>query len=748
MGPRNYMFRRTDGPIEPFATAIIVVTFLAVLSAGLVVTSVAPGHAAPESGGQAGPAYVSATVCAECHMDAYKAWQGSHHDWALKHANAASVLGDFKDAVFAHQGTHSRSFTRDGKFFIETDGPEGKFREFEIKYTIGVEPLQQYLVELDKGRLQVLDIAWDTAQKRWFHLYPDQKLGTGDGLHWSGPYKNWNARCAECHQTNFTKGYSPKSASYQSKWSELNVACEACHGPGEAHVLWAKEPMIFEKQRPRSVDGKGLTVGFAADDAETEIQVCARCHSRRSPLGANSPSPGARFADHYKLALLRAGLYHADGQIDDEVYVYGSFLQSKMYARGVSCTNCHESHSGSLVAEGNAVCTQCHSPAGNAGFRTLKKAAYNSASHHHHQTGSQGAQCVNCHMPAKTYMRVDRRRDHSFRVPRPDLSAKLATPNACIGCHKDKTAAWATSKLQDWFPGGRMGTSHYGEILYEGRNRPGAETAENLIDLALDTLKPAIVRASALGLLRRSITPQLLARISALLTDKSDLVRSAALRLFQNASATLKATTAGALLNDPTRSVRLEAAQLLIGVPLDGLSKAERTAARNAIAAYKSSIFARADFPETQIQIAGLAMVLRDFRTAQKALQTAVRMDPQLADAWVMLARIQSALRQRDRARKTLEQAAQELPDNGSVLLELGSLYTQSRQHDRAIEALEKSRKLSGSSPALLDLLVANHLGLGNLDQARAYADELVRNYPERRPSSLVRQLLEMPKDR
>lgn len=722
---------------------IVVTAFLLVLSAGILTWPIGSPPVASERND---PTHVSSAACADCHRQEHAAWSKSHHSWALRLPTPENVLGNFDDAVFEHKGVRARFFRRDGKFFIETDAPDGKPAEFEIKYTVGVEPLQQYLVELDKGRLQALDVAWDTEQKRWFHMYPDQKLKADDGLHWSGPYKNWNARCAECHQTGFKKNYSPKTASYQSKWSELTIGCEACHGPGSAHVSWAKDAEAFLNQKPAGVDDKGLTVSLPLKSANDEIQLCARCHSRRSPLGADSPPPGDKLADHYKLALLRDGLYFSGGQINDEVYVYGSFLQSKMYARGVRCSNCHEPHSGSLIAEGNAVCTQCHNENGNPDFQTLKKTAYDSPSHHHHEAGSEGARCVSCHMPAKTYMQVDPRRDHSFRVPRPDLSAKFGTPNACVACHQDKTAAWATERLKAWFPSGRSGSPHYGEILYAGRNPSGLETADKLIGLALDTQKPAIVRASALDLLRRSITPKLLESVSPLLQDKSDLVRSAALRSFQNASASLKAKTAIGLLSDPAKSVRLDAAQLLIGVPLDGLSKAKRAAARNANAAYQRSLFSRADFPETQMQIAGLAMVLRDFRTAQKALQTAVKMDPQLADAWLTLARIQVALRQPERARKTLEQAAQKLPENAAVLFQLGALYSSARDHINAIAALEKSQKIVGASPVLLELLATNYLALGNLDKARAYADKLVNKYPAHRPSPLVRQLLQLPK--
>jgi hypothetical protein len=722
--------------------SIIVAAFLAVLSVGFVS---APGDAVQAASKRKSPSHVSSTACATCHQEEHAAWSKSHHSWALRRPTPENVLGNFDDAVFEHKGVRSEFFKRGVKFFIKTEGPDGSISDHEIKYTVGVTPLQQYLVQLDKGRLQALDVAWDTEQKRWFHLYSDQKLKADDGLHWSGPYKNWNARCAECHQTGFEKNYSPKTASYQSKWSELTVGCEACHGPGSSHVEWAKDAEAFLSKKPAGVDEKGLTVSLPLKTSKDEIHLCAGCHSRRSPIGADSPPPGDKLSDHYKLALLREGLYHSDGQINDEVYVYGSFLQSKMYASGVGCSNCHEPHSGELVAEGNAVCTQCHSPAGNTKFQTLKKAAYDSPSHHHHEAGSQGAKCVSCHMPAKNFMRVDPRRDHSFRVPRPDLSAKRGTPNACSSCHEDKTASWAASKLKQWFPDGRSGSPHYGDILYAGRNRSGPETADKLSGLALDTKKPAIVRASALDLLRRSITPKLLESVSPLLQDKSDLVRSASLRLFQNAPPALKAKTAIGLLDDPATSVRLDAAQLLIGVPLQGLSKTERTAVRNASAAYQRSLFSRADYPETQMQIAGLAMVLRDFKTAQSALQTAVKMDPQLANAWLTLARIQRALRQPARALKTLEQAAGMMPENATVQFQLGALHSSARDHDRAIDALKKSLNLAGPSPALLDMLAVNHLALGHLDIARAHANELVSKYPAHRPSPLVRQLLQLP---
>jgi predicted CXXCH cytochrome family protein len=722
------------------------IALMAVFLTGFLMTDAGESRAASDdTSAPAMPAFVSSESCAECHADAFKAWRDSHHGWALREPTEGNVLGDFDDAVFESGGIRSRFFRRDGSYFVETDGADGKPAEYEIKYTVGVTPLQQYLVETEKGRLQALDIAWDIEKQRWFHLYPDEKLRAGDGLHWTGPYKNWQARCAECHQTDFVKGYAPRQRAYQSRWSELTVGCESCHGPGEAHVAWARNPAAFAASRPEGVDDLGLAVAFAADDPEKEIQTCAPCHSRRGIFGADSPPPGSRFADHFRLSLLTEGLYHADGQIDGEVYVYGSFLQSKMYARGVRCSNCHEPHSGALRAEGNAVCAQCHNPDGNAAFPTLRKAAYDDPSHHHHAAGSEGAKCANCHMPEKTYMQVDPRRDHSFRVPRPDLTRTIGTPNACAGCHDDKNPQWAVARLEEWFPDGRTGTPHYGEVLNAGRTRRTTETAQKLIGLALDGEEPAIARATALNYLQGLARPEDLERLSPLLGDDNALLRASILPLYQAAPADVKRSTALSMIEDPARSVRIEAAKLFLGTPLNELPDNERGAAQRAIAAYQGSLLASADYPETQMQIAGLSMTLRQFEAAQAAFREAVEMDPQLAQAWITLARIQWALQRPAEAIATLEKAARKVPGDGDVLMQLGALYLQQRQNADAVAVLEKRLKLAGPSADLLDMLAMSHFGAGDTETARKYAQRLAREFPAHRPSPLAQQLLQIP---
>jgi len=751
--------------------------FSVVLATGLVFQSTTNAQTTPPRP----PKHVDAKTCAGCHEQAYKTWSSSHHSWALRPADKQNVLANFDNTKFEHFGVTSNFFMRDGRHWVKTQGADGKQKEFEVKYTVGVEPLQQYLVELERGRLQALDIAWDTKKKRWLHLYPKQKISHKDGLHWTGPYKNWQARCAECHQTNFTKGYDLQSKSYQSKWSGLTVGCQSCHGPGEAHLAWAKDPSNSLSDKFTGVNKLGFAHSFKNAKPKTELEVCAKCHSRREAFSANSSAPHHAYADNYNLATLRPGLYHADGQINDEVYVYGSFLQSKMHARGVRCTNCHEPHSGQLKAKGNETCTQCHSPQGNTNFPSLKRADYDSTQHHHHPANSPGAQCANCHMPAKNYMVVDPRRDHSFRVPRPDLSVKLGTPNACASCHQDKSAQWAADSVKQWYPNGRSGTPHFAALFNEARsNRISGQTRDQLAALGLDAKRPAIIRATALDHMRQAMSPEVLQSIAPLLKDENVLVRIAAARLFRGTPAKLRFQYLKPLLEDKTRSVRIAAAREFLNIPPNRIPPADRPVVQRAIKEFQASLQAKSDFPETQLALGGLAMTTRNFRAAQAALRSAVDMDPQLAQGWLTLARIQFAQRRLPAARKTLLAAIEHVPDDGrlhnmlgSVLLQLrladqsvasfqkaaellpkdagvrvalGSALIRVKRFDQAVSALTQARKMDPNNADAIYMLAHGHIGLGDFIKAREYAVLLQTKFPRYRLDRRLQTLLNLNK--
>lgn len=607
--------------------------------------------------------YLGSDRCTGCHKDSAAGWAGSHHALAWTLPSQKTVAGDFGGAVFRHDGMTAR-FRRgeDGGYHVEVIEKNGSQATYRVHSVAGVDPLQQYLLETEPGRLQSFDVAWDTEQEKWFHLYPAQDLPPSDGLHWTGPYKTWNARCAECHATGFRKNYDARRSSYASTQAEMGVGCEACHGPGADHVAWAE---TWETAKNPPPSNHGFPVDFA--DPQQAVEQCATCHSRREASLDGNPVPGTRFHDAYALALLRPGLYHADGQIQDEVYVYGSFLQSKMYARGVTCLNCHNAHSLGLKAKGNGLCTQCHSPAGNPDFPTLTTADYDSRAHHFHTEGSTGAKCRSCHMPERVYMGNDWRADHSFRIPRPDLSAVTGAPDACTGCHGAQGAAWAASQISAWYPESSNRGSHYGEVLVRGRANAAA-AASDLTELAQDTGQPGIVRATALWLLELPNDRQSAAELTDLLQDPDPLVRAATASLQRLAPLQERGKPLAAAFTDPARNVRMAAARAMLGGTVNHLQSGTARELQAAMAEWQDSMASRLDFPETHLQLGGVALTMRNMGMAASAFREVVRLDPQRLDAWMMLVRITAATRGRDASAVVVAEALSANPEHPALL--------------------------------------------------------------------------------
>jgi tetratricopeptide (TPR) repeat protein len=687
-----------------------------------------------------GPAsYVGARVCAGCHMPEAERWKGSHHALAMQPATTTTVLGDFGDTKFEHFGV-TTIFFRDGdRFMVRTDGPDGALHDYPIAYTFGVYPLQQYLVAFPGRRLQALGIAWDSRPKeqggqRWFHLYPGQPLKPGDPLHWTGRDQTWNYQCADCHSTNLERNYDLGANTYATSWSDLDVACEACHGPGTQHVAWVKAGGAYSSGSDASRMGlsnwlKPANSGHWEMNPETgiarrteklvsnELETCAACHSRRKPI-AKHPLLGAPYLDAYLPALLEPGLYHADGQIDGEVYEYGSFLQSRMHTAGVTCSNCHDPHSAKLIAAGNALCAQCHLPE-----------KFDVAAHHHHQPGSTGAQCVNCHMPTKNYMVVDARRDHSIRVPRPDLSVSIGTPNACTQCHADRSAQWAAETVAGWYPGGRQTTAHYGTALHAGRI--GAVDAEQQLDrLILDQSQPAIVRASALPLLVPYASPASEPVIKAALRDPDPLVRMASPRALPGTPPPRVVDAAAPLLTDPVRAVRIEAARALAGTDLLALTPEQQTALVKATAELVATEMVDADRPEAHLNLGLLDLLRRQPTEAEAEYRTALRLDPNFVPALVNLADLDRARGRDDEGAELLRKAAAIEPDNADVRHALGLYLVRKHDYPEALDLLRRAHELRPDNARYAYVYAVALNSNGAAGEALALLEETHRQHP------------------
>ena len=636
--------------------------------------------------GENGVAYVDETACAGCHEAEHQAWTGSHHDLAMQPATRETVLGDFADATFTHRGVTSRFFTRDGRFFVNTEGADGQFADFELTYTFGAEPLQQYLAPFPGGRLQGLTIAWDTRRKEWFHLYPDERIAPDDPLHWTGRYQTWNAMCAECHSTNLRKNYDVASDTYRTVWDALDVGCQACHGPGERHVAWARTGASGPAEGAAAA---GLVVDLDDAEPETEIQACAGCHAHRQRISATDRH-ARPLLDDFLPSTLRDGLYFPDGQIRDEVYVWGSFAQSRMYRAGVRCSNCHDPHGLDLAAEGNAVCLQCHRETPVERFPTLRPKRYDTPAHHFHEPGSSGAQCVSCHMPTRTYMRVDGRRDHGFRIPRPDLSVELGTPNACTGCHTDETDAWAADRAADWW--GSPRSPHFAQVLAAARRGdPAAESG--LRTLAGDVNEPAIARATALEHLVQYGRPATQIAISAA-ADPDPLVRAAAAATLERVDPQVRIAALAPLLDDSVRAVRIEAARALTSMPRAALDTRQAQRLDAALAELVDAEMASADLPGAHLNLGILRLRSGDPGQAERDYRRALELDPGFTPARFNLANLLNLLGNNAEAETVLQEGIERAPEEGELHYSLGLVLAEEGRFEPAAASLARAAAL------------------------------------------------------
>ena len=599
-------------------------------------------------------------------------------------AGGATVAGDFQGSYFAHGAVRTTFNERDGRFVVSTPGPQGEFGEFDVRYTFGVEPLQQYLLPLPGGRLQAFGIAWDTAGERWFHLQPEHGVRHDDPLHWTGRDYNWNFMCADCHSTGVRKGYDPGAGTYHTTFAEVSVGCEACHGPGSLHVARAAAP--------GGVSGESYLPPLASQTGE--IDSCAPCHSRRAQL-RDGFTPDSPFLDYYLPSLLEPGLYEADGQIQDEVYVYGSFLQSRMFAQGVTCGDCHEPHSAELRANGDALCTRCHNEAGHPGFPTLRLAAYDRPDHHLHRAGGEASRCVSCHMPERTYMVLDHRRDHGFRIPRPDLTVTLGIRNACNGCHDDRAAEWARDALSRRF--GPPDDSHFAVAVAAARlGQPKA--AGPLAALAENRDRAAIVRATALALMESYDDAETALALEKGLRDPDALVRIGALRGAARFAPESLWRRAGHLLDDDYLAVRSEAARVLAAAHAT-LPEGDRPRLLEALEEYLATQRFNADRPEAHVNMATALMAIGDPERAEAALGSALELSPGWVPALVNLADLYRATNRDAAGGDLLTRALLLAPESAEVRLALALWLVRQGRHPEALPLLAAAVELAPGDP-------------------------------------------------
>jgi len=637
--------------------------------------------------------YVGKETCIECHEVEYHDWLGSDHDKAMDYATDSTVLGDFDNASLIRNGQIHKMYKKDGRFFVTTDGEDGSMKEFEVKYVFGYFPLQDYLVEFPGGRLQTLALTWNSKDSSWFYMSDSVYQGMGvnhsNWLHWTNQAQNWNSMCADCHSTHLQKNYDITTDTYHTTWSEIDVSCESCHGPASQHLKWANLADYARKD----IKNAGLLIKTSGIDNHQYVDNCARCHSRRGIMGDFDPHSKS-IHNHVSPSLPMEPNWHIDGQIKEEDYVYASFLQSRMYMEDVQCNDCHNVHSGKLVLQGNDLCLQCH-----------KANDYDTPSHTFHKTYGEegeglisqagvkfevgsGTQCINCHMHGQNFMGVDYRRDHSFRIPRPDLSIKNGSPNACNQCHKDKTNEWAQAYIEQWF--GKSRPFQYGEA-FSAAIHQDKDADRRLKSIYYDELYSTTIRSVALNYMSNSHMNDSILR-EALQSIEPKLritaVKKFAIRSQQDLMDILP------LLNDEAKGVRMEVISKIASLDTNLIPKKYREVYNLVMAERLEVLKYNADFPVGKFNFGNYYYQQKDYKNAEKYYLKAIEQDDELYVAKVNLSHLYSTIGEPKKAEIILAECVKSHPKDGNALYDYGLILSENRKYEESLKQLLKASDL------------------------------------------------------
>jgi len=669
--------------------------------------------------------FVGSAVCTPCHQAQSDAYVGSHHAKALVTPKPEMAKARFDGSHFTSKlGGTTKFSVRDGAPFVSTPTADGKSATFPVSYVSGVWPLEQYVVATERGKLQSLGVVWDsrTASEggaKWFHVYGGDGIAASDTLFFTSSAQNWNHICADCHSTWVERRYDPAADSFDTRWAELSVGCEACHGPGAEHVRTAKTgsaapfgvklkpsepwlPSATGSPTPRTQEG-------------IEVEVCAPCHSRRTPLKENFLASDP-FLDSFEPDLLRPGRYHADGQVQGEVYEWGSFLQSRMYRSGVKCSDCHDPHTAKLYAPGNALCVRCHEPA-----------RFDVPAHSHH-AAAKAPLCVDCHMPPATFMQIDERRDHSIRIPRPDHSVLYGTPNACNGCHTKESATWARDSVAKWFPASQRRT-HFVDAL--GKDRQGALDAPHALrQLVEDVGMPAIARATALERLGTYATAKTLQTLREALASPEALVVYGAVLGAAQLPPAQRVSLLTPALEHRIRLVRIAAGKALAGVPAAEFPASARAALERAFGEAEQSFALSASRPETHVEQSAFLLARGKLAEAAASLQTALRLQPCLVEAYLNLADLERQRGDEPGAQRALRAALTCNPQNAAAHHALGLWLVRAHRSNEALVSLKKAVELSPTDPRFSFVLAVAIAGAGDREQAIRLLEATLKNRP------------------
>lgn len=702
------------------------------------------------------PGQKEAATCVDCHKPETEKWLISQHASANRPVDATLDDAAFDPPHEVVHGTLTSTVRKvDGRYEIVTPGPDGTRQVFEPQGVIAISPLRQYLLPLGRGALQASQLAYDPRSNEWFDVYQGENRQPHEWGSGMGRGMTWNVQCAYCHMTNLQKNYDPESDTYHTAWDELAISCAECHGD------------LTEHTRRHRADDPPPSSQLTTNQY---MHACAACHTRRGELVGDF-EPGDNFFDHFRASLVNApGIYYADGQIRDEDFEFGSFMMSKMHDKGVTCLDCHDSHSGEnlFTAENNTLCLVCHAPPGNRGAIPIDPVA-----HSFHQADNRGSLCIECHMSETSYMVRDPRRDHGFTSPDPVLTRDLGIPNACNKCHNTKpeeTVDWAIEWVEKWYGdkmnGRRARKRAY--LVHRAREEGDETVVPELLALAKEEENVAWKHSLLLLLQPWSRQTDVFAFALQSLKHEHELVRSAAVQVLAGAPGTEGLLRA--LLEDPVRLVRLDAAWALAGrlqpahpahqelmqslefhsdQPWGAARRAQLAAAEQRFPDAEKWIRRAASWDQGSAHVQHMLGTILNYvgkqTEAMEAFKQALKMDPENRDHPYALALLSGEMGRTQDTLKYLVEAVRIDPNFGRAWYNLGLARAQMEQLDAAVNAMRRAETLEPDNPDYVYARATVHLRLNQPDEARQAAEKALSINPTYRPALGLLQQVNRP---
>jgi tetratricopeptide (TPR) repeat protein len=665
--------------------------------------------------------YSGTQSCRECHEKFYQLWAPSHHGLAMQPFTAklfqtkltvqigSLLIGD-SDCLVEFDGKRG---------WIKESGPEGN-KKYPMVHALGGKNVYYFLTPMDRGRLQVLPLAYDVREKAWFdtaasgirHFQDIEEIAVG----WRDPEYTFNTSCYGCHVSQFTRNYDLKTDTYNSVWREPGINCEACHGSAVEHVSVCRQAATGEPPE----DLRITVIGPPKYSRKIAGDACAVCHAKATPLTA-SYRPGDDFFDHFDLGILDLPDYYPDGRDLGENYTYTQWLLSPCAKSGeVDCLHCHTSSGRFRFADEskNNACMPCH--AGKVG---------NASAHSHHPEGSAGSQCISCHMPMTEFARM-LRSDHSMLPPTPAATMAYGSPNACNICHTDKDAVWADEWVRQWRKRDYQAPVLLRASLIDAARKRDWQKLPAMLEYLQRDDRDAVFAASLIRLLRPCNDGRKWPVLIGALEDPSPLVRASAAESLGDRIDDVTLRALSSAVRDPIRLVRIRAASAIAAIPRSLLDSGSAAAFDKAAEEFKATLDARPDHWASHYNLGGFYLSQHDYRQAAAFYETAIRLQPRAIQPYVNISFAYNALGLNDKAEQSLRAASELEPKSFEVNLNLGLLLGEMGRFEEAGSFLQKAAELDPQSAVAVYNLGVINAQLGRINSAIDYLRRAYRLPP------------------